>query len=122
MKAELKKLYPDAGSVTWSSHEKGTTDASFVKKGKRIRVLFKDDILFADMMEINKDELPEAVKSHLKSYYKGYSTVHAYKMKILPNTKDKNIRYWISLEKGQRKTSIICYSNGDEMTAFSKRK
>ena len=120
VKSELKSIYPNAKSIKWSSHEEGVTDASFIIRGKRISVIFKADTLFVVRIEINKNELPKAVKNHLESYYINYSITKTYEIKPLSNSKDKNINYWIELGKGQLKTVIICHSDGNEMTAFYK--
>lgn len=120
VQTELKNLYPNAKSIKWSSHEEGTIEASFIIKGKKLSIIFKADTLFAEKIEINKNNMPKAVKNHLKSYYKGYSIIQTDEIKRSPSAKDKNIYYWIELEKGIGKKVIICYSNGIEMTAFNK--
>ncbi len=121
VKAELKSLYPDAKAVKWSSHDEGKIDASFKIKGKRIHAGFNADTLFSIMTEIHKRKLPEAVKDHLKTYYKGYSIVQTYEMKLSPKAQDKSIHYWIGLKKGHKETVIVCYADGTEMTGFTKK-
>ena len=121
VKTELKQLYPYAKSIKWSSHDEELINASFTIKGKRINVLFKADTLFADMIEMNKNKLPKAVTNHVKSYYEGYSIIQAYKIKTSPKDMDRKTRYWITIGKDKVRTTLICYSNGNEMTAFSKQ-
>jgi|GEM_PF-3850976 len=111
-KAAFEKLYPNAKQVKWSSHYEGTMEASFKQKDKNISVMFKADTVFEERVEMPKDKLPEAVKNHIKEYYKHYSIVHAYEIHSSVFKKDNNVGYWITVKKGNAAVSMVCFQEG----------
>jgi hypothetical protein len=115
VKKIFMELFPDYNNVKWEFNGHAFS-GTFLRNGRVYGAIFKADTLFADLHEVLKWELPDAVLKHLIKNYPNYTVLG---MEILHfNTKpDKNnICFTIDIQKDNINKRVMCYPNGTEIS------
>lgn len=104
----LLEEFKDAKEIDWSS--KGTlTEASFEWNGQKLQAFYtQDGEQVALSREIPVAQLPVKALRAVKNKYSDYKTTEAIEF----NSADAGLSYYVSLEKGNKKTILNVSPDG----------
>jgi len=104
----LTEEFKDAKQVDWST--KGSfTEASFEWNGQKLQAFYtQDGEQVALSRKLSVDQLPVKALHAIKSRYSDYTTTEAIEF----NSADAGLSYYVSMEKGNKKTILNISPDG----------
>ena len=104
----LNEEFKDAKQIDWSS--KGSlTEATFEWNGQKLQAFYtQDGEQVALSRQVSVDQLPVKALHAIKNRYSDYKTTEAIEF----NSADAGLSYYVSMEKGNKKTILNVSPDG----------